>query len=568
MSARLVIVFVVDGLRPDAITEADTPTLCRLRAQGVRFTNTHSAFPTVTRVNAATIVTGAHPGTHGIVGNQLYVPAVDPTRAIDTSSWRRLLEVDAATEGRLLQAPTLAERLAARGLSLAAVSSGSTGSALLTNHRAPSGTGALVNGYIEPGARVAWPDELNSAILGKLGPAPSKGRGAARHDDAVTWTQRVLREHVLAELRPAVVINWITEPDHTQHAVGVGSPSAREALRHADHQIGLVLRSLDDLGLAQETDILVASDHGFSTNTRGIDVGRELIEAGLATDGATGDLVLASSGQAVGLHVAGRDADRIARIARFVQSHDWGGVLFTEAREPGDPRGRVDGTFSLELAQLGNAERSPDLLVTFPWSSEANAFGIHGADLACVSGGAALHASDHGSMSPWNVRSTLLAWGPDFAEGATVTAPAGNIDVAPTILALLGIDDKDGMDGRVLAESFADQRRPAEPATTRTYMVEAGSYRAALDVSTAGGHRYLDKAGACADGRDPRQSAAIGPGGAGLWPPRRAGRLRAMPRRRGEGPQLSRGSSRMKRPLRSSRSVSSISARVLVTNGP
>ena len=32
VSARLVIVFVVDGLRPDAITPADTPTLHRLRA--------------------------------------------------------------------------------------------------------------------------------------------------------------------------------------------------------------------------------------------------------------------------------------------------------------------------------------------------------------------------------------------------------------------------------------------------------------------------------------------------------------------------------------------------------
>ena len=32
MSARLVIVFVVDGLRPDAITPERTPTLFRLRA--------------------------------------------------------------------------------------------------------------------------------------------------------------------------------------------------------------------------------------------------------------------------------------------------------------------------------------------------------------------------------------------------------------------------------------------------------------------------------------------------------------------------------------------------------
>ena len=73
MTARLVIVFVVDGLRPDAITAADTPTLHRLRAEGVWYANSHAVFPTVTRVNAATLATGGQPGTHGIVGNQIYI---------------------------------------------------------------------------------------------------------------------------------------------------------------------------------------------------------------------------------------------------------------------------------------------------------------------------------------------------------------------------------------------------------------------------------------------------------------------------------------------------------------
>ncbi|HEX3171011.1 MAG TPA: alkaline phosphatase family protein, partial [Burkholderiales bacterium] len=43
--AALHLVFVIDGLRPDSITEADTPTLYRLRREGVAFENTHSVFP-------------------------------------------------------------------------------------------------------------------------------------------------------------------------------------------------------------------------------------------------------------------------------------------------------------------------------------------------------------------------------------------------------------------------------------------------------------------------------------------------------------------------------------------
>ena len=41
----------------------------------------------------------------------------------------------------------------------------------------------------------------------------------------------MLREYVLPELAPDVVINWLTEPDHSQHTLGVGSPSARASLR-------------------------------------------------------------------------------------------------------------------------------------------------------------------------------------------------------------------------------------------------------------------------------------------------------------------------------------------------
>ena len=494
VSARLVIVFVVDGLRPDAITASDTPTLCRLRAGGVEFTNSHAVCPTVTRVNAATLATGGQPGTHGIVGNRMYVPAVDPVRAIDTAAYRRLLDVDRATGGRLVLMRTLAERLEARGRRLASVSSGSTGSAFLTNPRAPGGVGVLVNGYVDPGQRVAWPDDASAAILAKFGAAPPKGRGVERYDAAVTWTQRVLREYVLPELAPTVVINWLTEPDHTQHNLGVGSPSAREALRHADREIAQVLDGLDGLGLATSADIFVVSDHGFTTNTAGIDVAQELIDAGLKAGAESGDVVLASSGQAVGLHVAGHDGDLIGRIARLVQSRAWGGVLFTAGHGPGDPHGTVDGTFSLEFIQGAGGERSPDLLVTFPWTSQANAFGVAGSDLACVSGGATLYASDHGSMSPWNVRNTLLAWGASFKKGVTVAAPAGIVDVAPTVLAALGIDERDGMDGRVLAEALADGPDPGQvTADARTHTVHAGPYHAALQVSTVDGHRYVDK---------------------------------------------------------------------------
>ncbi|MGH7315924.1 MAG: alkaline phosphatase family protein [Candidatus Rokuibacteriota bacterium] len=483
---RRVLVFVVDGLRPDSITAEDTPTLFRLRGEGVDGTNSHAVFPTVTRVNAATISTGTQPGTHGLVGNQMYVPAVEDRRAFDTGDYRRLLELDRITGGRLLQAPTLAERLRARGLSLAGVSSGSTGSAFLLNPKARSGIGALVNGYIDPGKTVAYPADVSEAILAKFGPAPVKEAGGARLDASVGWTQRVLRDYVLPELQPDVVINWLTEPDHSQHHIGVGSPGAREALANDDREIAQVLAAVEALGLAASTSVLVLSDHGFTTNTAGVNVAGALVEAGLKAAPDSTDVILASSGQAVALYVLGHDAGRIARLARFIQSREWGGVIFAA--------GRVEGAFPLELIQVGNRERSPDLLFTFPWTSRPNAFGVAGTDLANVNAGGVPYVSDHGSMSPWNVRNTFLAWGAGFKQRTTVRAPVGNVDVAPTVLALLGITEADGLDGRVVTEALDGGPDPEQvPVATRVHTVEAGPYRAALQVSEVDGRRYVDK---------------------------------------------------------------------------
>ena len=81
-TALLNIVFVLDGLRPDAINAADTPVLFKLQTEGVNFTNSHSIFPTVTRVNATALGTGMYPARNGIMSNNIYVPAVNAFRKV------------------------------------------------------------------------------------------------------------------------------------------------------------------------------------------------------------------------------------------------------------------------------------------------------------------------------------------------------------------------------------------------------------------------------------------------------------------------------------------------------
>ena len=73
----------LDGLRADMMTPDTTPHLWRLAQQGVWFQRHHAVFPTATRVNVTSLVTGTNSGTHGIVNNSIFEPGVAPDRPVD-----------------------------------------------------------------------------------------------------------------------------------------------------------------------------------------------------------------------------------------------------------------------------------------------------------------------------------------------------------------------------------------------------------------------------------------------------------------------------------------------------
>ena len=246
----------------------DTPTLHRLRVEGVDFQNSHAVFPTVTRVNAATLATGTQPGTHGIVGNQIFVPDVDPAR-------------------RSIRPPTAA--CSRSTASRAGVSSHSHGGGAARGARTPAGRGQL--GL--DGQRLA--DEPQGAGGGRgarqrvPGSGPARGvAGRCERGDPREVRGRAAEGPRGGALRRGGHVDPAGAPrvraagagpgrrhqlDHRArpHAArpGRGSPAAREALRHADREIAQVLAALDGLGLAGSTDVFVASDHGFTTNMAG-----------------------------------------------------------------------------------------------------------------------------------------------------------------------------------------------------------------------------------------------------------------------------------------------------------
>jgi hypothetical protein len=163
--------------------------------------------------------------------------------------------------------------------------------------------------------------------------------------------------------------------------------------------------------------------------------------------------------------------------------------------------GFVPGTFALELVHLANDERGPDIVFTFPWSSAKSPSGVSGTDYTEAAATGPLNgvAGNHGSMSPWTVRNTFIAWGANFKRGVTVRTPASNVDLTPTLLALMNLDREVGLDrfdGRPLREAFVDGPDEEQvPIQVRTYFVKSddGNYRAALQLTELDRQRYIDK---------------------------------------------------------------------------
>ena len=72
------------------------PRLFRLGQRGIVFRAHHSVFPTVTRVNASSFVTGAYPEAHGLMGNTIYIPKANATKGLDTGERANLEAVERA----------------------------------------------------------------------------------------------------------------------------------------------------------------------------------------------------------------------------------------------------------------------------------------------------------------------------------------------------------------------------------------------------------------------------------------------------------------------------------------
>jgi arylsulfatase A-like enzyme len=501
---RHVVLIVCDGLRPDSVTPSGMPTLDRLAHEGTFFARHHPVYLSSTEVNGTAIATGSYPTHSGLMANNEYRPDLDPLKPFGTEQFDMVRKGDRLTGGHYLRMPTIAEIVHKHGGRT--VIAGTKGVALLADRSERVGTDPA-NDSVTLFAGLAVPDELGHIlqqprVFPRLADATKAAN--ARQD---AWTTRTLIDRLWAGKIPAFTTLWFSEPDFAQHGSGPGSAIAKSALKSDDDNIAEVLKAIEAAGAAESTDVIVVSDHGFSTIEKTIDVVGLLTKAGFdaapkfETPPKHGQVMVVTNGGSFSVYVTGHDRDLIDRLVDFFQQADFTGVIFA--------RRGLQGTFALDQAKVFTPE-APDILVAMRWNDRKSDTGMPGMLFSSAikyGPGQGYHAS----LSRFDMHNTLIAYGPDFRHGFVDETPSGNVDVAPTILSILGVPQEKPMDGRVLSEALAHSDTPALRVNSTTLHASKGSWRQYLKFTQVGSTAYLDEGNAGVGPEDSRPSAASAP---------------------------------------------------------
>jgi predicted AlkP superfamily pyrophosphatase or phosphodiesterase len=207
--ARHVILFLIDGLRPDALSQTDTPHMDRLASRGAFSWQAQTVTPSVTLPCLTSLFQAVPPDRHGILDNE-WTP-------------------------REPRVPGMME----------------------VAHQAGLGTGAFYT----------WEPIRNLTSLGVLDIAFFRREGAPE-DECMPCTHALAASRVVEE-EIALTFLYDGAVDTVGHRHGWMSARYLHAVSRADRGIGHVLGVLASAGMLEDTVFVVLGDHGGHSTKHG-----------------------------------------------------------------------------------------------------------------------------------------------------------------------------------------------------------------------------------------------------------------------------------------------------------
>ena len=567
-----VILFVPDGLRARIVTPETAPAMAAVRDSGVNFKNSHSLFPTFTTANASAMATGHYLGDTGDFSNTIYTgypvgPAdgsVTPFLEVDPV----ILDADEHFGGDYLNEETVLKMARAKGFSTAAL--GKLGPTLIFDHTDKIGADGTHSIVIDDatGSKNGVPlSEEMKAALTKAGlplATPSRGDNGKAGDAKTPGTlvpntaqqayfadvaTKVVLPMFKARNKPFLLVFWSRDPDGSQHNTGdslntvtpgINGPTSLAGIRNADNNLAQLRKALDDLGLAATTNLIIASDHGFSTISKesktspaaklsyddtpkdflpmgfvAIDLAKALdlplfdpndrnarvaatahSKAGnglLGQDPAKPDLVVATNGGSDLIYLPKRDKKLAERTIKALLDQDYVSGLFVDGK-----LGHFGGT--LPMSQIGLKGKAvtpnPSIVVNFrsyvEGCGEPTNCSVEVADTVLRQG-----QGMHGSFGRGDTLNFMAAIGPDFKAGYTDPLPVNNADVGITVAQLLGLHPTNagGLTGRVMSEALPNGVIPKAFDGTVVSKPAANGLQTVMKFQRVLSQRYFDVAG-------------------------------------------------------------------------
>ena len=418
---RMVIVISLDGFPAYALEDPrlPIPTLRKLAREGAVAHSMLPINPTVTWPNHTAMVTGVNASQHQVLVNGLITHHPDGTIAIEP--WR--------DKDIMVHAPTVYDAAYKVGLTTAQVDWVAIYGAKTINWTFPE----------DPDPKGLIEGELISAGL------VTQEQLAHFDDSSPAWQDQIRTDaavDILKRYKPNLMLLHLLSLDDTNHEYGPMGDASLEAMAFLDDRVKQVMETLQSEHLADRATVLVLSDHGFRKIQHTIHANVALRHEGLMREEngkAMWDAWVVPDGGVAMIYVA-NPAQREELLPKLR-------TLFAG----------VDGVQAVysqdELTKLGlplptQSDQAPDMLLAAkPGYSFGN--GIEGDVVIDSNGGT------HGYLnSDSEMNAIFMAGGSGIQHGIQLDR-ISNLDVAPTIAALLGIEMKN-IAGHPLSKILSD----------------------------------------------------------------------------------------------------------------
>ena len=564
-----VVLFIADGLRFRMVDDGTAPTMAALARAGVTLRNAHALFPTFTTANASAMATGHMLGDTGDFSNTIYagfeVPGAGNSLTPFLESDVVLGDVDEHFSGNYLNEATILKLARDKGYSTASI--GKIGPALIFDPTERSGNQTVLVDDATGSPRgiplsAEMTERLKAANLPLVAPSRGENGKAGNFTTPGAHSANVVQQSYFADVttqailpllrdrnKPFVLVFWSRDPDGTQHnqgdslntlVPGINGPTSLAAIRNADDDLARIRSALSELGLLDDTDIIVTSDHGFSTIGKesqtsatvktkfadaregqlplgflALDFARALslplidpddnyrtIEAGQHTrfgngliggDRSKPKVAVAANGGSDLIYLPDGDKAMAKRVIDALLVQDYVSGIFVDSK-----LGKFPGTLTLNDIALEGTAVTPLPAIAVSFRSFDTVCGepvrctVEIADTALQQG-----QGMHGSFSRADTWNFMAMQGPDFKSQFTDPAPASNADVGRTIAQLMRLDvaDKGKLIGRILSETLPNGALPDVSSRVVSSEPAANGLVTVINLQTVGETRYFDAAG-------------------------------------------------------------------------